>query len=90
MRYIFDIIDTRPVYQRNITLQASVASPGKQIVFRNGVAMVVDPFGNVRDLRPGESADSPWCWATPSGDLLVYNSDGGPGVTPVIVMFRLV
>ncbi len=88
MSYIFKIADTRPNYQR-VTVQASVAAPGKTIVFRNGVAIVVEPSGLVRDLRPGESADSPWCWATPSGDILVYDT-ADPGQPVNVVMFRLV
>ncbi|MES2360068.1 MAG: hypothetical protein V4529_17135 [Gemmatimonadota bacterium] len=89
MRYIFNVADAVPHYQR-ITTQLSQAAPGKTLVFRNGVAMVVQPDGVVRDLRSWETADSPWCQATLSGDVLVYDSDGGPGFNSVVVMFRLV
>lgn len=89
MKYMFNVADSGPIYQR-ISTQPSVASPGKTIVYRNGIAMVVEPTGKIRDLRLGESADSPWCWATLLGDMLVYDSDGGPTVNPTIVMFKLV
>jgi hypothetical protein len=40
----------------------------------------------VRDLRPGEEADSPWCWADLCGDLLVYRPDPAGAM---IVAFRM-
>ncbi len=89
MRYIFNIADTAPHYQR-VTLQSSVAAPGKTIVLRNGVAMVVEPNGTIRDLRAGEDADSFWCQAVPSGDMLVYDDLDVNNPTAVVVMFRLV
>lgn len=68
------------------TYSASVRSPGKTIcTSENGLALVVEPGGAVRDLRPGEEADSPWCWADALGDLLVYRPD-----PPTIVSFRMV
>lgn len=89
MTYMFNLADATPRNQR-VTLQASVASPGKTIVLRGGLAMVVEPNGFIRDLRAGESADSPWCWGSIGDGIIVYESDGGPGITPAIVMFKLV
>ncbi len=89
MKYIFNIADAAPHYQR-VMLQASVASPGKTIVLRNGIAMVVEPGGTIRDLRAGEDADSFWCQSVPSGDLLVYDALDSANPNAVVVMFRLV
>lgn len=88
MAYIFNLWDDPPVYIR-VTFQASHAAPGKTITFRNGIAMVVTPTGQIRDLQPGESPDTPWCWGLLCGDLLVYDS---PTDQPeaVITMFRVV
>jgi hypothetical protein len=73
------------------TYQPSQNAPGKTIcVSENGLALVVEPRAPdgsilIRDLRPGEDADSPWCWADRCGDLLVYRPDA-----PTIVAFRVV
>ncbi len=83
--YRFLITDAVPDL-RPCTFVPSVNAPGKTIcISENGLALVVEPSGFVRDLREWESADSPWCWADVCGDLLVYRSDGQ---TPVA--FRMV
>jgi hypothetical protein len=83
--YRFLITDLKPQLAA-CTYQPSVRAPGKTIcVSENGLALVVEPGGTVRDLRPDEEADSPWCWADVCGDLLVYRPD-----PPTIVAFRMV
>jgi hypothetical protein len=97
MTYIFDIKDPTPIYQR-CRVDPSQAMPGYVIVYRHvlpgqtPVAMVVEPSGLVRDLRPGENPDSPWCWAAHYGDLLVYDDAavGAADNTAAVVMFRFV
>jgi len=85
--YRFLITDTKPKLIP-CTYQDSVRSPGKTIcINENGKALVVEPSGEVRDLRDGEEADSPWCWADACGDLLVYRTDPAG---PSIVAFRMV
>jgi hypothetical protein len=75
------------------TYQPSVANPGKTIcINENGTALVVEPEsagGNIRDTRPDEHPDSPWCWGDACGDLLVYRVD--PEQEPDrIVTYRMV
>jgi hypothetical protein len=75
------------------TYKDSVASPGKTIcINENGSALVVEPDsagGNIRDSRPDENPDSPWCWADQCGDLLVYRVD--PDNEPDrIIAYRMV
>src|SRR5882672_11062155 len=71
MYYRFVISDPVPQLFA-CSLQPSVRAPGRQIcISENGLALVVEPSGAVRDLRPGEEADSPWCWADLCGDPLV-------------------
>jgi hypothetical protein len=83
--YRFLITDPSPILQA-CTYTPSVHAPGKTIcTSENGLALVVEPGGLVRDLRPGEDPDSPWCWADQCGDLLVYRPD-----PPTIVAFRMV
>jgi hypothetical protein len=83
--YRFLITETVPKLEP-CSYVPSVRAPGKTIcVSENGLALVVEPGGEIRDLRPGEEADSPWCWADACGDLLVYRPDA---VT--IVAFRMV
>jgi hypothetical protein len=73
--YRFLITDARPQLHA-CTYMPSERAPGKTIcVSENGAALVVEPGGLVRDLRPDEEADSPWCWADACGDLLVYRPD---------------
>jgi hypothetical protein len=86
MFYRFLISDAVP-HLFACSLQPSVRAPGRQIcVSENGLALVVEPSGTVRDLRPGEEADSPWCWADLCGDLLVYRPDPAGAM---IVAFRM-
>jgi len=86
MYYRFVISDPVPQLFA-CSLQPSVRAPGRQIcISENGLALVVEPSGAVRDLRPGEEADSPWCWADLCGDLLIYRSDP---TGPTIVAFRM-
>jgi hypothetical protein len=83
--YRFLITDLKPQLAA-CTFSASVRAPGKTIcTSENGLALVVEPGGTVRDLRPDEEADSPWCWADACGDLLVYRPDPA-----TIVAFRMV
>jgi hypothetical protein len=78
MTYRFLITDREPELVP-CTLQPSAASPGKTICFgENGAALVVEPVsagGKIRDARPDENPDSPWCWGDRCGDLLVYRVD---------------
>lgn len=89
MPTMFNIVGVVPFYQR-ITTQPSLISPGKMTVYRNGVAMVVEPSGTIRDLRPGESADSLWCRATLSDGMLVYDAQDANNPNAVITMFRYI
>ena len=83
--YRFAITDPTPILHA-CTYVPSERAPGKTICYNeNGLAVVVEPGGHVRELRPGEEADSPWCWADTCGDLLVYRPD-----QPTIVAFRMV
>jgi hypothetical protein len=83
--YRFLITDPTPQLHA-CTYSDSVRAPGKTIcTSENGLALVVEPGGHIRDLRPGEEADSPWCWAEACGDLLVYRPDD-----KTIVGFRMV
>jgi hypothetical protein len=83
--YRFRITDPSPILQA-CSYEPSQRAPGKTICYsENGAALVVEPGGLVRDLRPDEEADSPWCWADACGDLLVYRPD-----PPTIVTFRMV
>jgi hypothetical protein len=83
--YRFLITDLVPKLEP-CTYQDSVRAPGKTIcISENGLALVVEPGGLVRDLRPDEEADSPWCWADDCGDLLVYRPD-----PTTIIAFRMV
>jgi hypothetical protein len=83
--YRFLITDTTPQLHA-CSYEPSTRAPGKTIcISENGLALVVEPGGLVRDLREGEEADSPWCWADACGDLLVYRPD-----PPTIVAFRMV
>ena len=87
--YRFNIADEIPNLEP-CTYQDSIANPGKTIcVSENGLALVVEPSGLIRDLRPGEDPDSPWCWADECGDLLVYRTGDAPD-NDVIVAFRMV
>jgi hypothetical protein len=70
------------------TYQPSVRAPGRTICYsENGLALVVEPSGLIRDLRPGEEADSPWCWADRCAEFLVYRTDPAG---PTVVGFRIV
>ena len=70
------------------TYEPSVRAPGRLICYsENGLALVVEPSGVIRDLRPGEEADSPWCWADRCAEFLVYRTDPAG---PVVVGFRIV
>jgi hypothetical protein len=88
--YRFLITDDTPNLEA-CTYEPSTRSPGKMICYsENGRALVVEPRAPdgsilIRDLRDGEEADSPWCWADVCGDLLVYRPD-----PPTIVAFRMV
>lgn len=83
--YRFLITDAVPTLHA-CTFTPSVHAPGKTLcISENGLALVVEPTGLIRDLRPDEEADSPWCQADVCGDLLVYRSDG-----KAIVAFRMV
>ncbi len=86
MWYRFLITD--PVPQLHAcSLQPSVRAPGRQVcISENGLALVVEPGGAIRDLRPGEEWDSPWCWADLCGDLLIYRPEPNG---PTIVAFRM-
>jgi hypothetical protein len=84
MYYRFLITDTVPKLEA-CTMRASVRAPGKTIcISDNGLALVVEPGGLVRDLRAGEDPDSPWCWGDMCGDLLIYRPN-----PPTIVGFRI-
>jgi hypothetical protein len=90
--YRFLITDREPELVP-CTYVASVAAPGKTICYNeDGTALVVEPIsagGNIRDTRPDENPDSPWCWADQCGDLLVYRPS--PEDEPEhIVAFRMV
>jgi hypothetical protein len=78
MYYRFLITDLKPVLVP-CTLEASAAAPGKFICYHeNGTALVVEPLsagGAIRDTRPDENPDSPWCWCDRAGDLIVYRPD---------------
>jgi hypothetical protein len=78
MTYRFLITDDVPDLVP-CTLQASTANPGKTICYNeNGSALVVEPQsagGAIRDTRPDENPDTPWCWGDRCGDLLVYRVD---------------
>jgi hypothetical protein len=70
------------------TYVPSERAPGKTVcISENGLALVVEPTGLIRDLRPGEEWDSPWTWADRCGDLLVYRTDPAG---PTVVAFRIV
>jgi hypothetical protein len=90
--YRFNIADAVPILEP-CTYQDSLACPGKTIcVNENGTALVVEPEsagGKIRDARPDENPDSPWCWADECGDLLVYRPDP-EGEPDHIVAFRMV
>jgi hypothetical protein len=86
--YRFLITDVKPKLVP-CTYIASTAAPGKTIcINENGTALVVEPDtagGKIRDTRPDENPDSPWCWGDACGDLLVYRPEGQQ-----IVAFRMV
>jgi hypothetical protein len=90
--YRFLITDTVPALVA-CSYEPSAANPGKTICMNeDGSALVVEPLsagGKIRNTRPDESADTPWCWADACGDLLVYRVD--PDNEPDrIVAFRMV
>jgi hypothetical protein len=78
MYYRFLITDPLPVLVP-CDLQPSTAAPGKTICYNeDGSALVVEPLsagGKIRDSRPDENPDSPWCWCDRAGDLIVYRPD---------------
>jgi hypothetical protein len=86
--YRFLITDREPTLVP-CTYEDSVAAPGKTLCRNeNGTYVVVEPAsagGQIRDTRPDETPDSPWCWADACGDLLVYRPEGQQ-----IVAFRIV
>ncbi|HEV8502514.1 MAG TPA: hypothetical protein VGR63_13115 [Casimicrobiaceae bacterium] len=86
--YRFLITDVVPILEP-CTYKPSAAAPGKTLcVNENGTTLVVEPEsagGKIRDTRPDENPDSPWCWADQCGDLLVYRPEGQQ-----IVAFRMV
>ena len=85
--YRFLITDPSPLLEP-CTYTDSLRAPGKTVcISENGRALVVEPSGQIRDLRDGEDWDSPWTWADRCGDLLVYRPDP---TGPTIVTFRIV
>lgn len=77
--YYYALTTTVPLLKA-CTFKPSVNNPGKTILVQEGgLALVVEPTGLIRSLRPGEDADSPWCWADMcnNGSLIAYRSDGG-------------
>lgn len=86
MFYRFLITDAVP-HLFACSLEPSLRAPGRKVcISENGLALVVEPNGTIRDLRPGEEWDSPWCWADLCGDLLIYRPDP---TGPTIVAFRM-
>jgi hypothetical protein len=91
MWYRFLITDPVPKMVA-CSMKPSAQALGKTIcINENGTALVVEPLsagGKIRDTRPDENPDSPWCWADDCGDLLVYRPDA-ENEPDHIVTFRI-
>jgi hypothetical protein len=83
MKYMFNLADASPQYHR-VEIIPSGRRPGYYLCARDGVTMVVEPGGKVRDITKEEVAadntDSAWTQAALFGDILLY--DTAPAGTP--------
>ncbi len=83
MKYMFNLADAFPQYHR-VQIIPSGRRPGYFLCARDGVTLVVEPSGKVRDIRPdevaGDNTDSAWTQAALFGDILLY--DTAPAGTP--------